>query len=182
MKPAIGLVELNSIAVGFLVTDTMVKKAQVKILESTPICPGKFMVLVSGDEASVEESMNSGVTAGFDSVVDKLYLPNVHEQVIPAISGTTEIKIVKSVGIIETLSVASTIISADASAKAADVSLIEIRLAKGLGGKSYFIFTGELDEVQASMEAGVDIIKDEGWLIRRVIIPSPHIDMIEKLL
>ncbi|MFT7220838.1 MAG: microcompartment protein CcmL/EutN [Candidatus Azotimanducaceae bacterium] len=57
---AIGMIDINSIAKGYGVGDAMLKAASVEILFNRTICPGKFMVLVSGDVASVEAAMEAG--------------------------------------------------------------------------------------------------------------------------
>lgn len=180
--PAIGMVEFNSIAVGIHTCDAMVKKAPVYIVDSGPVCPGKYLVLITGDEESVKESINTGVIIGDNTVVDSLIIPNVHPQVIPAVRGMTDVKTIKSIGVIETFTVASTIISADAAAKTAEVDLIELRLARGIAGKGYFVLTGELFDVEAAMDAGTNIILKQGVLAQKRIIPAPHPDMGDVLL
>lgn len=180
--PAIGMVEFNSIAVGIYTCDSMVKKAPVTVLSATPVCPGKYVVLLRGDEASVAESIELGKSLAGEKLVDSFIIPNVHPGVIPAILGTADIKALMAVGVLETFSVASAILAADAAVKAAEIDLIEIMLARGLGGKSFVTLTGELPEVEAAIQAGVGIISGEGMLVSQVIIPSPHPDMEELIL
>lgn len=180
MNPAIGLIEFNSVAKGIVVTDFVAKKAPVKILETHPICPGKYMLLFTGDVGPVEESLDEGVLKGADAVINRLLLPNVHPDVVPAIAGSTKIEKFLSIGVIETFSVASCVVAADVAAKAAEIELIEIRLANGLGGKAYFTFTGELHFVEAALEAAHAFVMSEGTLAGREIIPAPHADLIEK--
>jgi microcompartment protein CcmL/EutN len=181
-REAIGLVETVSIAMGILATDEMAKKADIEVLESTAVCPGKYMVLIAGDVASVESALARGADAGGDTVVDTLFIPHVHPKVFPAILGATEIEALRALGIIETYTVASTILGADAAAKAAPVDLIEIRLAKGLGGKAFFTMTGEIYEVEAAMAAGLAIARSGGNLVRSVTIPRPNVDLATFLL
>ncbi len=119
MREAIGLIETVSIAIGISVTDEMAKTADVEVLESTAICPGKYMVLIAGDVSSVESSLKRGVETGGDVVVDTLFIPHVHPQVFPAILGATEVEDLRALGIVETFTVASSILAADAAAKAA---------------------------------------------------------------
>ena len=181
MQPAIGLIETNSIAIGIQVGDAMVKRAPVRLLEARSVCPGKFIVLVGGDTGPVGEAMEAGIEAGADAIVDKLFLPNVHVSVFPAIASAVEMQEVEALGIIETISVASCIVAADTAAKAAAVTLTELRLANGLGGKSFVLMVGDVPNVQAAVEAGVNVIKDEGVLIRSVVIPHLHEEMRQKI-
>ena len=72
MEPAIGLIETNSVAAGIQAGDAMVKRAPIRLLEARSICPGKYMVLVSGETAPVEEAMQAGLALAGDAVVDRL--------------------------------------------------------------------------------------------------------------
>ena len=86
---AIGLVEFNSIARGIEAADAMVKTAMVDLVIANPVCPGKYIVLVSGDVAAVQSAVKAGVKTAGQSVVDEFILPNVHPAVFPAITATS---------------------------------------------------------------------------------------------
>ncbi len=174
MYEAIALVELNSVARGFRVCDAVAKKAPVEILEASPICPGKFFVLFSGKVAPVEESLAAGLEAGGENTVDHLILTDIHPQVIPSFSCSNSVEIIDALGVIETLSIASTIVAADIAAKTTDIKLIEARLAKGLGGKAYVTLTGTIADVEASVEAGKRRASEVGLLVGTTVIPAPH--------
>lgn len=179
-EPALSLIEFKSVAQGIFATDAIVKKAPVRILNSNPICPGKYLVIFAGEVADVEESLNAGLTAGGDMVINQLLLPYIHQDVIPAISGSTTIEKFGAIGVIESFSVASCVAASDIAAKTSPIKLVEIRLANGLGGKGYFVFTGELSDVEASAEAASSHIKAEGLLTSCVVIASPHPDLLAK--
>ncbi|MFH1220931.1 MAG: BMC domain-containing protein [Candidatus Eisenbacteria bacterium] len=178
---AIGLVELNSIAQGIATCDEMVKVAPVTLMLAMTICPGKYITLVGGDVSSVSSSVARGVEVGAEFVVDSLFIPNIHEQVFPAIMGTGVPKDIRSLGVIETFSVASAIIAGDGAAKAAKIELIELRLAQGLAGKSFVTLTGDVSDVAAGVRAGVELIRDRGTLVKDVVIPRPHNDLKQKM-
>jgi microcompartment protein CcmL/EutN len=182
MLTAIGLVELNSIAKGIEAADAMLKSAQVEILTSRPICPGKYIVLISGDVAAVESAVRAGVNLGEAAVVDEFILPNVHPAVIPAISATTPAVDMQALGIIETFSIASLIVAADTAVKAAEVDLIEIRLGTGIGGKSFVTLTGDVAAVKAAVEAGSASVAEKGLLLNKVVIPSPHRNLVPSIM
>lgn len=182
MEPAVGFIEFNSVAAGIFTTDAMVKKARVEMVESKTVCPGKYSILITGLTGPVEESLQAGIEAGADAVTDYLFLPNVHPQVIPAILAATPVEELKAVGVIETFSIPSCIQAADAAAKEAEIKLLEIRLANGLGGKSFVTFTGEIPDVEAAMEAGESKVKAIGALVRTITIPRPHPDLAKFIL
>lgn len=178
----IGLLEVNSIAMGIKCLDEMVKKAPVQVIEAMTICPGKYIILITGDVAAVDESLQAGKKTVTHHLIDELFLPTTHIQVYPAITGTTQVDIVDALGIIETFSVASAIIAADKAAKTADVTLIELRLATGMGGKAFITLTGDISEVQAAVDAGAELVSNEGLLVKTVVIPAPHADVAKFIL
>jgi microcompartment protein CcmL/EutN len=117
------------------------------------------------------------------AVVDQLLLPNAHAQLIPAIEATTQIEEVDAAGVVETFAVASAILAADAACKRAAIQLIELRLARGLGGKAFFTLTGEQADVEASVAAAEEILgRESGMLLRTEVIPRPHPEMVRWLL
>ena len=61
-KNSIGLIELTSIAAGFLACDAMLKAANVDVVLSRSICSGKYMVMVRGDVAAVQAAVAAGVS------------------------------------------------------------------------------------------------------------------------
>ncbi len=180
--PAIALLEFRSIARGITSADAMIKKAPVLLLEARTVCPGKYIVLIGGEVADVEEAYRAGVDVGNELVVDQLFLPQVHTQIIPAMQACTDVKGIDALGIIETFSVASAIISADTAVKTTDVQLLELRLANGLGGKAFFPMSGDIAEVEAAIEAGTNCLRKSASLVDFSIIPSPHPDLNFKLI
>jgi len=182
MIHAIGLVELTSIAKGIEAADIMAKTANVTILVSKAICPGKYMVLISGDVSAVEQSVQAGAELGAEMVVDQFIIPNVHPSILPAIGGGNEVVAVKAIGIIETYSVASSIEAADAAVKAGEVEPLRLHIAFGIGGKSYSVVTGEVAAVKAAVAAGSELAAERGLLVQTVVIPRPHQQVIDSLL
>ncbi len=159
----------------------MVKTAQVELIETLTICPGKYMILVSGDVGAVKSAVEAGVLQGKDAVVDQLIIPNVHPDIFPAINAATQVEKVEALGIFETFTVASGIIAADTAVKTASVQLIELRLAKGIGGKSFFNLTGSVSDVQVAMDAAKKVIESEGVFVGNVLIPRPDPSLVQKI-
>lgn len=171
---ALGALEFSSIAIGILALDEMVKIAPVSIIEARTMCPGKYLIVFSGDVASVEYSFKKGFETGREFIVDSLLLPMVHPDVVKATGKIIVTNDWDAIGIIETLSVVTGIEAADKAAKTGGVKIIEIRLAIGFGGKSYVKLLGSLDAVQAAMEAGTAIARAKNMLCMSTLIPQPH--------
>jgi len=181
-RNSIGLIELSSIAAGFQVCDAMLKSADVELLLARSICSGKYIVMVRGDVGAVKASIDAGVNAGNFSVIDSFIAPNVHESIFPAISGTTKVEALEALGAIESFSVAALIEGADAAVKAANVKLIEIRLAMALGGKAFVTLTGSVAAVEAAVAAGAAVVAEKGLLVNKVVIPSPRPELLNEML
>ena len=173
-RNSIGLIELTSVASGFQVCDIMLKAANVELVLSRSICSGKYMVMVRGEVGAVEAAVSAGVAGARFSVIDSFVIPNLHESVFPALSGSTKVEALGALGILESFSVAALIEGADAAVKAASVELIEIRLAMALGGKAFVTLTGDVAAVEAAIDAGAQIVGQKGMLVNKVVIPSPR--------
>ncbi len=182
MLHAIGLVELNSIAKGIEVTDVMLKTADVTLLTSKTICPGKYIVMVGGEVAAVTQSVQSGAEAGGFLLVDQFILPNIHPSILPAISGVTAVEQRQAIGVVETYSVAACIEAADAAVKAANITLVRVHMAFGIGGKCYFVAAGDVADVQTAVNVGEASAGEKGLLVYSMVVPRPHPDLWEQLI
>ena len=179
---AIGVVETLSIPLGILAGDQMLKTADVSLISAQTVCAGKYIVVVSGEVAAVNSAVSAGVESAAHGLVDSLVIPNVDLRVIRAMSGACDIQLVQAVGVAETFSLACAIQVADAAVKAADVEIIEVRLGRGLGGKSFVVITGEVAAVNAAVSAGIHAEHTQGLVVSSVVIPSPHMDMVRALM
>jgi microcompartment protein CcmL/EutN len=174
MHVAIAAVETSSIAQGTLAADAILKTAEVEILGLGPLSPGKFWILIGGEVAAVRVSFRRGLEAAGETLLDSLFIPQLHEGVLPALRGTCPPQEHDALGIIETLTAASAIVAADQAAKAAAVVLRDLRLSNGLGGKGVLWLSGAVGDVQAAIEAGRAEALRKGLLARSVVIPRLH--------
>ena len=182
MIHAIGLVEFISIGKGIEAADNMAKVADVKIQVMKPLCPGKFMVLISGDVSSVQQSVNAGLASAADTAVDHFVIANVHESILPAIGGGNDLPVVKAVGVIETYTVASAIEATDAAVKAADVQPVRLHMAFGIGGKASCVLCGDVAAIKTAVATGSELAAEKGFLVSSIIIPRPNSQVIEGLM
>jgi microcompartment protein CcmL/EutN len=181
MHPALLLLEFDSIAIGIEAGDAMAKRSLLPTLRAGTVQPGRYLVLAGGEVADVEEARAAGRAVGEGSLVDEIFLPDVHPQVVTALIGTRQTESRDALGIVETRTVAATIGAADAGIKGANVTLVEIRLADGLGGKAYLLFSGEVSDVEAAVEIGVASLTRRECLVARVVIPQIHGEMLDNL-
>jgi len=182
MNNAIGGVELSSMARGFDVTDTMLKAAPVRLLLARTICPGKYIVLVTGEVADVQAAVDTGAGRGGASLVDRFVIPNVHPELLPAVSGTAVAGKLEALGVVEAFSVSAMLEAADAAVKAASVRLIEVRLAMAMGGKAFVSMTGSVAAVDTAVAAAAAVVGRRGLLVEKVVIAQPRPELLSELL
>ncbi|MFZ2957799.1 MAG: BMC domain-containing protein [Candidatus Ozemobacteraceae bacterium] len=179
---AIGMIELSSIAMGYKTTDAMLKAANVELVLSRTVCPGKFITLVWGDVAAVDASVQAGIGVSTGYLVNDLVIPNLHPQIFPAMTATNQVSETGALGVLETFDIVSAILGADASVKAADVILCELRIAMAIGGKAFYTVTGDVAAVEAAIEAGHKTIEGNGQIVYSVVIPRPRAELFQELI
>jgi microcompartment protein CcmL/EutN len=182
-QKSIGLIELSSVAAGFLAADTMLKAGNVHLVLSRSICSGKYMVLIGGETAAVQSAVAAGAEAAAGCLIDQFFMPNVHPDVITALGRTQPAPMDGgALGILESFNVATLLLAADAAAKAAPITLMEIRLAMALGGKAFCTMTGDVGSVNSGVTAGKRIIAEAGVLVNAVVITRPHPDVYREVI
>ena len=176
LAECIGLLELCSVARGVEVTDAVLKEARVEVLFASPVQPGKYTLLFSGSVQDVTASERRGAELAGGDLVDRLVIQQVHEQVVPMLrrAGGHVNGQLDAIGVVETTTIAASIVASDTALKTANVDLIDLRVANGLGGKSFFTLTGEVSDVRSSVVAGASLAQERGHLAREVVIPRPH--------
>lgn len=181
IHPALALLEFESIAAGIEAGDAMIKRAPLDVIRTGTVQPGKYLVLVGGLTADVEEAIDAGRETGGSTLTDLVFLPDVHPDVVGSVAGVRRSDEGEALGVIETKTVAAVIHAADAGIKGAAVTLRELRMADGLGGKGYLLFGGPVAEVEAAVDIGAGRIAGSGLLIRATVISQLHGEMAENL-
>lgn len=182
MEKSIGVVEFRSIAVGISAVDIIVKASQVKILEAKTICPGKYYIIFGGQVSAVKNSASIIEQETKSFIIDLVVIPNVYAQLFSGLTGTSEVRQLKSIGIIETLTAPSIIWAADAAIKATDIDIVEVRIARALGGKNICVINGELSDVRESVRAAIAYPQEKGFLVDSEVISAPHEDLYRAVL
>ena len=182
MSKAIGMIEFKTVSAGITAADAMVKTAQMELLEAQTVCPGKYIALIAGALSAVQAAVEAAKKTRADELIDSFVLGNPHESIFPAIYGAAQIEDVSALGILETYDAASIIVAADEAAKTAIVDLIELRIARGMCGKSYMLLTGEVAAVEAAIERAKESIKDRGMFLDSSVIAHPDAQIRDAIL
>ncbi len=173
MGKAIGMVEYKTVSAGVTAADAMVKTAQVDIMEAQTVCPGKYIAVISGDLSAVNAAVETAKVQYGRHLINSFVLGNPHASIFPAIYGATEVEGVAALGILETYDASSIIVAADVAAKTAVVTLMELRIARGMCGKSYLMLTGEVAAVEAAIEKAKREIGADGMYLDSAVIANP---------
>ncbi len=169
----LGMLEWDSIADGLAATDALLKEAPVEAILIRPVSPGRFTALFTGEVEAVRASLRRGLEVRPSSILDSLFLPKPHPGLVPAIGARAKVGEVDAVAILETATLCSLLVAADAAAKTGSVELLEIRLGMGLGGKAFAVWTGEVSQVEAALERAKELASERGRYLRSALIPRP---------
>ena len=181
MQKSLGMLEIISIPIGIEAGDAMLKAAEVELVTAQPVCAGKYIVIVVGDVAAVNAAIKAGAAIAGTKMIDSLSIANIHEQVPKAINGCTEAHEVFAIGAMETFSLCAAILAADEAVKTANINLLEIRLGRGLGGKSFVTLSGEVAAVKEAVTAASKKKEVQGLISDSVVIPAPHPEIAKTL-
>ncbi len=174
---AIGLLEIDGVPRALRAQDAALKRAPVKILACAPVSPNKVILLMTGDVASVEESMAAAEDGLGSRRIDRLFLPGVHPAVVAAVRGDRRLPNDDPLGIFELATVATTVSAADVVVKATNVRIERMHLATGFGGRGYFTLRGAQPDVE---EAAAILAATMGEaLLDAEVIAAPHAELLE---
>jgi len=176
---AIAFIETSSIAKGIEASDAVCKMAEVKLHKTAVIARGKYIILLSGPVGEVESSLRAGLEIAGKTVIHSFIIRNVHQQVLNALDKRVQVEKLDAVGIIETKEAGPAFHAADAAAKAASVTLLEVKTVAP-GGKGWVTMTGEVGAVRSAVAAGIKVVP-EGMLVSQVIIAQAHEQLLASL-
>lgn len=182
MSKALGMIEFKTVSAGVTAADSMVKTAAVELIEAQVVCPGKYIALITGDLSAVDAAVANARTQYGEQLIDSFVLGNPHEGIFPAIYGTTHVEHISSLGVLETFDAAAIIVAADVAAKTSEVELIELRIAKGMCGKSYVFLCGEVSAVEAAISRAKASVSESGMFLDSTVIAHPDEQICKSIL
>jgi microcompartment protein CcmL/EutN len=179
--PALGVLEIGTIARGVVAADAALKRAPAVLLSSRAVSGGKHLVMLEGGVAEVEEAMGAGARAAAEHLLDRVELAAADDQVWPMLGAPVDPPDwsadpdAEAVAVIETRTVCAAIAAADAACKVAAVVVRDVRFAVDLAGKAYFTLTGTLDAIQAAALAAEAAGADRMVGLEVIAQPSPDL-------
>jgi len=177
MAKAVGLLELAGIAPGYVVANEVGKQTSVDFWVADTLCPGRFLLVIFGDTASVQMAMEMAVNLAKDEILSEGILANIDAEVFRALQSPGKVAAHQALGIVETLAIAPAILAADGALKTAQVELVELRITGGMGGKALVCFAGEVNAVQVAL-AHIRNLVDPVALASSVLLASPHPELV----
>ena len=173
--PTIAVIEFGSIADGIFCTDALLKRAPIAMIKSGTVSRGRYLVIIGGSTASVEESLNEALALGRSGVLDHAFLPDIHPRLHDALLGERSLVEQDAVAILETDTVAANVRATELALKGTDVRLVELRLAEyEMSGKAISLFNGPLHVVEAAMIIAADFLHGRKEHVQHRIISLPH--------
>ena len=181
MITAVGVIELRSIPVGIEACDDALKSSGIRLVAAHPSCPGKYEIIVTGSIAEVQTAVDHVKAKFAHHVLDCTVMGRIDQSVVMALMGAQTEPERGALGVLETYSAASIILAADAAVKAAKVSIVDLRISRGMGGKGVVIVTGEVGDVTAAIDAASSYAIREGLFSSKSIMAAPHPDVWEHI-
>lgn len=134
------------------------------------------------DLSAVNAAVETAKTLHEKHLINSFVLGNPHESIFPAIYGAAKIEEVSALGIMETYDATTIIVAADEAAKTAIVDLVELRVARGMCGKSYLMLTGEVAAVEAAIDRAKEAVSDDGMYLDSAVIAHPDAQIRDAIL
>lgn len=172
MTSAIGIVELRSISKGYETADLMLKTSSVAVHHMKPICPGKFLIIMSGDTADVQAAMETAKTEANEFRIGDFELHGVHPEIVEGLKHRYASQPVDALGIMETATVSSGMYALNEALKQCDIHVKKMNLGMAIGGKFLAVITGSVSDVEQGMKVFVSSM-DQKRIIHHTVLRSP---------
>ena len=161
--PALAMLDIDDVPLGILALDALVKEAEVDVYSAGTVQAGRYLILFGGDVAAVELSYCRALAQVGSALTDAVLLPYAEARIAPAIldderrwdsPGDT-------CGVLQAGTSPTMIRGVDAALKGAEVDLVQLRIADGLGGRAIATLWGESYDVEAALELAESVVRRE---------------------
>jgi microcompartment protein CcmL/EutN len=162
------MLDIDDIPRGWSALDLLVKEAQIDVYSSGTVQAGRFLVLFGGEVESTQMALERAMDAASASLRDAVLLPFAEERIAPAILDAQ----IRWPATGDTLAVfqndtsPTMLLALDKALKGAEVDLVQLRIAEGLGGRAMATLWGKTHDVEAAKELAESALKaghPQGW-------------------
>jgi microcompartment protein CcmL/EutN len=184
--PAVAMLQIVDVPCGLRALDALVKEAPVEVLATGTVQCGHYLIAFGGQVEAVVRSFDRALQIVGDAVADSVLLPDAEDRIVPAFRDG----VVRppshgdTLGVVQSAACPVLLGAVDAALKGADVDLLELRVAEGLGGKALATLWGKVQDVEAAIELALRVIAreiDRGSFSRggasTTIIPNADADV-----
>jgi microcompartment protein CcmL/EutN len=170
------MLECDTTATGLAAADMVLKTADCPLFKGTTVCPGKYLLVFGGQIAAVREAYSQVEKTFAGHLYDGFVLGNAAPGLLQALANGSvpEKSPGHALGILETFSASAAVYGADAALKAANIQVMEIRLAQGMAGKGMVYLCGPVAAVQAALAAASEVVKQNGGICTSGCLAAPH--------
>ena len=70
------MVEYKTVSSGIRAADLMIKTSSVEVIQASVVCPGKYIVLITGDLSAVKASVDAAKVQIGEQMIDSFVLGN----------------------------------------------------------------------------------------------------------
>ena len=158
--------------------DLMLKRSPITVFEANLVEPGKYVILLGGGVAEVEEALVALIDHQ-SLLLSQLHIPMVHEDIWLGLRAELSADdSMDTLGIVEANLIAGILVACDRALKESDVRLQTLRFGVALGGRGYFIVEGAQHDVEAALDAAKNAATPHGGLLNTECIPRPDEDLV----
>lgn len=181
--PALAMLDIDDVPRGLLALDLLVKEAEVAVYSAGTVQAGRYLILFGGPVGPVEMSFARAKGAARHAVVDAVLLPHAEARIAPAVlEGVRRWPSVEvdgdTLGVLQSGSSPTMLRCVDHALKGAEVDLVQLRIAEGLGGRAIATLWGRTHDVEAAVEVAERALasgRPAGWSAQTIRNVDPGV-------
>jgi microcompartment protein CcmL/EutN len=174
------MLDIDDVPRGLLTLDLLVKEAEVVVYSAGTVQAGRYLILFGGEVAPVEVSFYRAVDIAKAALIDGVLLPYAEPRIAPAVlEGAQRWPCPgDSLGVLQSGSSPTMLRCVDAALKGAEVDLMQLRIADGLGGRAIATLWGATHDVEAAIELAERAVRSGeagGWSAQTIRNVDPSV-------
>jgi len=177
------MLQITDVPAGFRALDALVKEAPVEILATGTVQCGHYLIAFGGQVEAAVRAFDRALQIAGDTVADSVLLADAEHRIVPAFRDGVVRASSRgdTLGVVQSPSCPLLIGAVDSALKGAEVDLLELRVAEGLGGKALATLWGNVHDVEAAIELVLRVTRRSASRasgeVTTSIIPNADLDV-----